>query len=171
VDHVDIAVDAANGVPLGVQVFARGHAAAVLSSTFTSVSFARPAASRFTFTPPRGATVRQVPLPTANGAGQLPPRVPATPRTGASATKGSPVRTIGTGWATIVEVTPGNGGSGAASLPGLPLPGGTALLNQLTTPVPGGRALRGTLFSVLLTNDGRVLVGAVPVDALTAAAR
>lgn len=46
----------------------------------------------------------------------------------------------------------------------------TALYDQLTTPVEGGRALTSTLLSVLVLDDGRVLVGAVPVDALRAAA-
>jgi len=45
-----------------------------------------------------------------------------------------------------------------------------ALYDQLTTPVEGGRALSSTLLSVLVLDDGRVLVGAVPVDALRAAA-
>ncbi|MCC2321763.1 LolA family protein [Cellulomonas xiejunii] len=45
-----------------------------------------------------------------------------------------------------------------------------ALYEQLTTPVEGGRALSSALLSVLVLDDGRVLVGAVPVDALRAAA-
>ncbi|MCC2334676.1 LolA family protein [Cellulomonas wangsupingiae] len=46
----------------------------------------------------------------------------------------------------------------------------TALYDQLTTPVEGGRALSSSLLSVLVLDDGRVLVGAVPVDTLRAAA-
>ncbi len=46
-----------------------------------------------------------------------------------------------------------------------------ALLDSLTTPVEGGRALQTALVSVLLTDDGRVLAGAVPVDVLVAAGR
>lgn len=45
-----------------------------------------------------------------------------------------------------------------------------ALYDQLTTPVEGGRALQSTLLSVLVLDDGRVFVGAVPVDALRTAA-
>ena len=44
------------------------------------------------------------------------------------------------------------------------------LLDQLTTRVPQGRLLSTALVSVLLTDDGRVLVGAVPPEALQAAA-
>ncbi|UZN04660.1 LolA family protein [Cellulomonas sp. S1-8] len=46
----------------------------------------------------------------------------------------------------------------------------TALYDQLTTAVDGGRVLSSTLLSVLVLDDGRVLVGAVPVEALRAAA-
>lgn len=44
------------------------------------------------------------------------------------------------------------------------------LYDQLTTAVPEGRLLTSTLLSVLATDDGRVLVGAVPADTLRAAA-
>ena len=44
------------------------------------------------------------------------------------------------------------------------------LYDQLTTPVEGGRALQSSLLSVLVLDDGRVLAGAVPVDALRAVA-
>ncbi|KSW28764.1 hypothetical protein [Cellulomonas sp. B6] len=46
----------------------------------------------------------------------------------------------------------------------------SALYDQLTTPVEGGRALQSSLLSVLVLDDGRVLAGAVPVDALRAVA-
>ncbi|WP_235866255.1 hypothetical protein [Serinibacter arcticus] len=47
---------------------------------------------------------------------------------------------------------------------------GTALYEQLTTPVDGGRLLSSALLSVLVTDDGRVLVGSVPADTLLATA-
>lgn len=54
--------------------------------------------------------------------------------------------------------------------PGRPSLDTSALYDQLTTAVPEGRLLSSTLLSVLITDDGRVLVGAVPADALRAAA-
>ena len=45
-----------------------------------------------------------------------------------------------------------------------------ALYQQLTTEVDGGRLLSSTLLSVLVTDDGRVLVGAVPGATLQALA-
>ena len=56
---------------------------------------------------------------------------------------------------------------GKVTRPGLD---GAALYEQLTTAVPEGRLLSATLLSVLVTDDGRVLVGAVPADVLRAAA-
>ena len=47
---------------------------------------------------------------------------------------------------------------------------GTALYEQLTTPVDGGRLLSSALLSVLVTDDGRVLIGSVPTDTLLATA-
>jgi outer membrane lipoprotein-sorting protein len=44
------------------------------------------------------------------------------------------------------------------------------LYDQLTTVVPEGRLLTSTLLTVLVTDDGRVLVGSVPADTLRAAA-
>ncbi|MEJ2578111.1 MAG: hypothetical protein P8Z68_03330 [Kineosporiaceae bacterium] len=103
------------------------------------------------------------------------------------------IRLIGTGWTTVLELTDAAslfgafaGGSGTSdgtggttspnTTPGTS--GGSAgctgtdldLLGRLTVPAGDGRALRTTLFSILFTADGRVLLGAVPVDALVAAA-
>jgi len=72
VGRVSIAVDASNYLPLRVQVFARGAASPAYQIGFTSISFARPAASNFTFTPPPGARVRTVRLPAGPPLGGVP---------------------------------------------------------------------------------------------------
>ena len=172
VDRAVLAVDAENGAALRVQVYARGQSDPVLETGFTDVDFARPAASRFAFAPPAGAdvTTKQVPVPQA----------PATPDPAARAEAGKAARSlgdavtvVGSGWSAVVVATPPAGGT---TPDGTALPDAADLLSnpmlaQLTTPVDGGRALRTALFSVLLTDDGRVLAGAVPVAALQAAAR
>jgi outer membrane lipoprotein-sorting protein len=62
IGRVTIAVDGAHpGVPLRVQVFARGAKAPAFSVGYTSISFVRPAAANFQFTPPKGAHVTTVP--------------------------------------------------------------------------------------------------------------
>ena len=49
--------------------------------------------------------------------------------------------------------------------------GAQALLEQALTQVDGGRALQTSLVSVLVTDDGRILAGAVGVDQLVAASQ
>jgi outer membrane lipoprotein-sorting protein len=161
VDRVVVAVDASTHVPLRVQVFSVKRDDPALEVGFTKVSFATPAASRFTFTAPRGVDVTQAPLPSVGGlAGTHHPASRTEPNV------------VGDGWdqVVVVQLTPqqraellGNGSSGGQV---------SALLGTLPT-VSGawgsGHALSGTLFSAVLTDDGRVAVGAVPVSALTAA--
>src|SRR5215467_3415909 len=60
VSRVLIAVDAKTYLPLQLQVIARGSSSPAFQIGFTSLSFARPAMSNFTFTPPPGAHVKVV---------------------------------------------------------------------------------------------------------------
>jgi hypothetical protein len=64
ISQIVIAVDAQNYLPLQLQVFARGMSSPAFEVGFTSLSFATPAMSNFTFTPPPGAHVKteRVPL-------------------------------------------------------------------------------------------------------------
>jgi hypothetical protein len=58
ISQIVIAVDSKTYLPLQVQVFARGTSGPAFSVGFTSLSFGKPAASNFTFTPPAGAHVK-----------------------------------------------------------------------------------------------------------------
>src|ERR1022692_5076038 len=69
IGRVSIAVDASRYIPLRVQVFARGSASPAFQIGFTLISFARPAASNFTFTPPPGAKVKTARVPAGGLAG------------------------------------------------------------------------------------------------------
>lgn len=169
VGSVHIAVDARTGLPLQVQVFARGQQAAALSIGYTAISYATPSASMFRFSPPPGATVQQGPPPGAAGNGGHASNGPAGPG-GIAGGSGIPVL-HGSGWTAVLELPAGAlGATGATGATG---PGGTAaglgpLLDQLSQPVAGGRVVTSSLFSVLLLDDGRVLVGAVPPATLQA---
>ena len=74
-------------------------------------------------------------------------------------------RKIGKGWTTVV-VTDGNtafgGGGPSTSL---------STLMDAFTPVPGGRLLSTALVSVLITDDGKMYVGAVTPAALQQVAK
>jgi len=153
VSRVDIAVDADTGLPLCVDVFAQGPSDPAFHVAFSSLSLDAPSADIFDFTPPSGTDVTEKALPNRADA----------PADGSAPDAGShPEPTVtGTGWDTIVELP----ASGDATLPS-----DTSMLSQLTTPVEGGHVLQTTLLTVLITDDGRVLAGAVPVDSLLAAA-
>lgn len=164
VRSVSIAVDGTTGIPLRVQVDARGQKQVAVQVGFTSFSADRPPASRFEFAPPAGATVTEKNL-THDGPSRIPshpgarsPQDPVAP--GAEQSQPRPVVT-GSGWDAIVSLP---AGSASASLTSSPL------FAQLTTAVDGGRALSTSLLSVLVTDDGRVFAGAVPVSALQAVA-
>jgi outer membrane lipoprotein-sorting protein len=159
ISNVTLSVDAKTGLPLKVVVDARGQKSDAFTVGFRSIDFSAPAASLFDFTPPKGATVTtpktDKPGPATHGAD-----------TGGNDAASKPTVT-GTGWASIVELPAAAAGANPA--------GGAAseskLLDELTTPVAGGRALQTSLLSVLLTSDGRILVGAVPIASLEAAAQ
>jgi outer membrane lipoprotein-sorting protein len=146
VGSVRIAVDAVTGLPLQVQVTARGDTSPAFSVGFTEIDLAQPAASLFTFQPPTGATVHQQALPQHSSA----------PSDGKKPT------VTGSGWDSVVTMD-----AGVSAVSGITSDG---VFQQLTKPAEGGRVLSTTLVNVLVTNDGRVIAGAVPVSRLEAVA-
>jgi outer membrane lipoprotein-sorting protein len=182
VGQVRLAIDADQHVPLRVQVYPRGYDAAAFEVAFTQVSFARPDAAQFRFTPPPGAKV------TEEQPGQ-----PAGGRTGDAGAPGSAgpagtadrqVAVIGTGWTSVLVArlpqgaltgTNGaNGANGSASGDTGDRRGGAGFTLDALPAASGtwgsGHLLSGRLFSVLVTDDGRVLVGAVSPQRLFQAA-
>ncbi|WP_043444239.1 LolA family protein [Arthrobacter sp. L77] len=179
IGSIAIAVDSETGVPLSVTVQAEGQEDAAFQAGFSAVDFSTPDADIFAFTPPADATVTEAPVDDARA------RMEA---------KDAPVATdepvvLGEGWSTIVElpagtatklgVTPGGGeAAGMGDImdikPGMDpqeVAGAQAMLDQALTEVDGGSALQTSLVSVLVTDDGRILAGAVGVDQLVAAAQ
>lgn len=63
VSQIVVAVDSKTYLPLQLQVFARGTSSPAFQVGFTSLTFGKPAASNFTFTPPAGAHVKTEKLP------------------------------------------------------------------------------------------------------------
>jgi outer membrane lipoprotein-sorting protein len=176
VRQVRVAVDAERSVPLRVRVFAKGANQPAYEVGFTQVSFATPGEEQFRFVPPRGATLdkgsgdtgpgerrsrsgpagpeqRRV-VPDARLAEPGAPGVPGKlPGHGLPAS-GEP-RVVGTGWTTVLVANAGTPDLG---------PQFGAVLGQLPR-VSGswgsGRELRGALFTLVLTDDGRVAAGLV----------
>ena len=150
VGSVSIAVDSATGLPLSVVVRARGQDKPAFSLAFTSLTVSAPAAERFQFVPPPGAEVQQQVLPALGTKHEI-----------AGASTGPPPTVSGTGWDAVVELPLGAAPSELTSSP---------LFGQLTQAVPGGRLLHTSLLNILLTDDGRILAGSVPVERLQAVA-
>jgi hypothetical protein len=145
---------------------------------FSSVDYSTPDASLFEFTPPPGATV------TEHAAADMDAK--ASGGTGADLPEGSGPTVVGEGWSTVVIAElpvdsladlAEDGMRASSDGPGYRSggdPSGTALALIEALPAESGdwgtgRVLRGTLFSVILTDDGRVAVGAVSPEALGAA--
>lgn len=147
VGTVGIAVDAETGLPLQVEVTARGATSPAFSVGFTSIDLTKPADSLFDFQPPSGATVKQQSLPVHSSS---------------SSSDGERPAVVGTGWDAVVTVD-----AGASAASGI---GSDEVFQQLTKPAEGGRVLSTTLVNVLVTDDGRILAGAVPVSRLEAVA-
>jgi outer membrane lipoprotein-sorting protein len=173
VAKVTIGIDGTKHIPLQVQIFAKGYASPAFTIGFTDVSFNRPDAQRFAFTPPPGATVTQ---------GDTMPSLPSAPRQAGEAPK---TAVIGTGWTSVLvarmpqeqapQQTPPVGQQKTRPRAGAVQ--GSQSLDAILGALPqvrgswgSGRMFSGRLFSVLLTDDGRVLVGAVSGQQLTTAA-
>ncbi|HEU4756738.1 MAG TPA: hypothetical protein VFS72_08770, partial [Agromyces sp.] len=189
VGEIRFAIDGENGAALAASVTGRGSPEPAFSVGFTDVDFSAPDPSVFAFEPAADVTVTEhvVPIPTAEEWAQwqaeaearaegdegVAPDAPAVPH---------PI-VHGEGWATVVELDAAaamaaiaehegatgdaQAGEDAAAAPSPEqLAEASAALEALTTPVDGGRALQTSLLSVLITDDGRVLAGSVPVDTL-----
>jgi outer membrane lipoprotein-sorting protein len=154
VGSVRIAIDGASHLPTRVQVFARGAASPAVEVGFTSLSTATPDASVFSFTPPPGATVKQ---------GAASQRDAGTTRH--RHRQGAGPQVVGKGWTSVVVAHVGStaGSSGGA------LQSALQSLPRVSGSWGSGRLLQGPLFSVVLTDDGRVAVGAVAPPMLYAA--
>lgn len=158
-----LAVDAETSAPLRVQVYAVGEPELpAFEVGFTDVSFTDPDPAVFTFTPPPGAEVREVEVPAWSENELAGGGMSHGDQPDGAAGAGPAPTVIGEGWASIVVLE----GVDAAVLDSEQF----AMVDQMTTRVPEGRLLTTALVTALLTDDGRLLVGAVTPEALRAAA-
>jgi outer membrane lipoprotein-sorting protein len=158
IQDVRLSVDGATSMPLRVEVNSSGADEPAFEVGFTSVTFGEPADDVFRFNPPPGATVDELDLmamdahkgeePTADLDEDARPRPTV----------------VGEAWTTVLVVPDVT----------LPAPDEDGVLDALlsaASTVSGsygsGRLLETELLSVLLLDDGRLLVGAVEPDVLT----
>ncbi|MPV37137.1 LolA family protein [Georgenia subflava] len=174
VGSVAIAVDGETGFPLRVTVNAVGQEDPAFELGYTSFDLGEPAASLFEFTPPAGADVEEKTVPDLAGPGAMARPAPGTAPHGSDKTgphrpdtaaphgphpsDGSAPMVDGEGWESVVVLPT------ADELTSDPM------LAQLTRAVDGGRLLSTALVNVLVTDDGRVLIGSVTLERLQAVA-
>ncbi|MER6353238.1 sigma-E factor regulatory protein RseB domain-containing protein [Streptomyces sp. NPDC001634] len=165
VGAISIAVDSKTGLPLKFTLTPASGGAAVVDVGFTEVSFAKPAASTFDFTPPKGTKVTQ--------GDHVKGEPKAEPKGMEKSARGTEPKTIGEGWNAIYVIDTGSKGG---------MPKGSSsdnsavsgFLDSLGDHV-SGKFGSGTVFSTrlvnaLMTDDGKVYAGAVTKDALVKAA-
>jgi outer membrane lipoprotein-sorting protein len=166
VASVRLAIDSQRHVPLRVQIFAKGSTEPAFEVAFSSVDFGRPDAAQFAFNPPAGTKVTERTLPAHPGTqkmGMAHPNPDAAP----SAAAGEP-KVVGKGWGSVVVATmPAKSQSGSGDQQSLKAMLG--LLPRVSGSWGSGHLLEGKLFSAVLTDDGRVAVGAVTPQTLYAA--
>ncbi|HET7397412.1 MAG TPA: sigma-E factor regulatory protein RseB domain-containing protein [Intrasporangium sp.] len=166
VAQVRIAIDAEKHLPLRVQVYSTKAGNPAFEVGFTAVDFARPDARQFAFNPPPGTAVTESGALKAGGGTNPAPSTGSVPPVDAA----SRPRVVGTGWSSVV----------VAKLPALPaqasgssaerqLDGVLRALPRASGSWGSGRVLDGTLVSAVVSDDGRVAIGAVGPDQLYAA--
>ncbi|MFL5999773.1 MAG: LolA family protein [Streptomyces sp.] len=174
VGQITVAVDAKTGLPLKFTLTPASGGSAVVDAGFTQVSFAKPAASTFDFTPPKGAKVEE-------GDAAKAPEHPKRSEHSEGFDKGSApelakggpqgLNVIGDGWDSIATFDTGGQGVPSGSEVGGDVGG---FLDSLGGKVSGkfgeGTVFKTRLINALITDDGKVYVGAVTKDALVKAA-
>jgi outer membrane lipoprotein-sorting protein len=158
VGRITLAIDSQRHVPLRVQVFPAGADKAAFQVEFTQVSFKRPDDSQFKFSPPPNTRITEE-KPDSD--------------TGSKPDNGAPVdrpTIIGQGWTSIIsaKLPPDALNSAPKSERGQSF--SLDVLPKVSGGWGSGHLLTSKLFSVLITDDGRVLAGAVKPDRLYQAA-
>jgi outer membrane lipoprotein-sorting protein len=170
VGSVRLAIDATEHLPLRVVVHARGVDQPAIEVAFTGISFTRPDPDQFVFNPPPGATVvEEDSRPDDKTRGETETKKDAEAR------KDDPTRraVVGSGWTSVfvLRVPTAVGAEDGEN------PGAKDRFQAMIKALPrvsgswgGGHVLSSRLFSVLITDDGRMLIGAVQPQRLVEAA-
>jgi outer membrane lipoprotein-sorting protein len=171
IGQVRIAIDAEYSLPLRVQVFARGASSPAFSVAYTSLSFSRPNASNFPFTPPPGAKVKTGTVPALAGLGPGGPSLTA-PGTASGVPNavfvpvGAPIRVS----CAPLRIPAAALKQLAAQLPkGMPRAERSALLKRLAAGPPGCSSVHGVP-AVGSAGTAPSLVPGVPLGGILAGA-
>ncbi|MEU9591362.1 DUF2092 domain-containing protein [Streptomyces sp. NPDC048193] len=165
VGAISVAVDAKTGMPLKFTLTPSGGGAAVVDAGFTRVSFSKPDASTFDFTPPKGAKVTE-----GDEMPETPERKQKPKSDGGLAEELGGLKVVGEGWNAIAAFDTGGQGLPTASAGG-DLGGFLGSFgDQVKGDFGSGTVFKTRLVNALITDDGKVYAGAVTKDALVKAA-
>ncbi|MFC8275055.1 outer membrane lipoprotein carrier protein LolA [Streptomyces sp. NPDC057271] len=180
VESVKIAVDAKTGTPLKFTLASVEGGKPVLDAGFTKVDFARPAASTFDFKAPKGAKVTEG-SEGADGAehGKAPEDLEKEfdglfggmlPGAGAGGAGAEGMNVIGEGWTAIAKIDTGAPAPKTGEAPKEFQGFLDALGDKVSGKFGSGTVFKTKLVNALMTDDGKVYVGAVTKQALVDAA-
>jgi outer membrane lipoprotein-sorting protein len=181
IGQVRLAIDAEHHIPLRVDVYAKNATSPAIRVAFQQISFAVPDAQQFAFNPPAGTKVtektpsdlqkteRSRLTPEQKAKLEQLQKERAAGKTPAAA---DGVKVVGKGWTTIVEAKMPTAASGdkQSGSEKQALDGVLNTLEKVSGSWGSGHLFSGTLFSVLVTDDGRVFAGMVAPEALYQAA-
>ncbi|MFE2010912.1 outer membrane lipoprotein carrier protein LolA [Streptomyces sp. NPDC059491] len=180
VESVKIAVDASTGTPLKFTLSSVEGGKPVVDAGFTKVDFGRPAASEFTFEAPKGAKVTEgaaekgpkgsgddLPEGFEDGLGGLGKGFGGL---GDLAGGGTGPNVIGEGWTAIASFDTGAPAPKTDEAPKELQGFLDSFGDKVTGTFGSGTVFKTKLVNALLTDDGKVYVGAVTKDALVKAA-
>jgi outer membrane lipoprotein-sorting protein len=172
IGSVQIAIDGRTGVPLRVQVFAKGATTPAFQVGYTDISYVAPAPANLAFTPPPGAKVTTAGADGGHAAA------------GGTAPGNSGMGSYGSGWTTVAELPQsallpsGTTGGASSAQPSSSSGGGmlggntqevlSAILGsakQVSGAWGSGELLHTSLLNVLITG-GEMYVGAVEPSVL-----
>ncbi|RZU54630.1 outer membrane lipoprotein-sorting protein [Krasilnikovia cinnamomea] len=162
--QVRLAIDAETHIPLRVDVYAKDATAPAVRVAFQQISFTTPDPQQFVFNPPAGAKVT-----TAKPHADHTKKPLGAPAGAPKAPAGEEPTVVGKGWTSVLVAKLPDGWQKQAGAK----QGEAAMVGAVLDSLPkvsgtwgSGRLLSSALFSALLTDDGRVLVGAVAPDRL-----
>ncbi|WP_030758389.1 sigma-E factor regulatory protein RseB domain-containing protein [Streptomyces griseus] len=178
VESVTIAVDAATGTPLKFTLASTSGGKPVLDAGFTKVDFGRPAASEFAFTVPEGAKVtegdeveKKAPEGLEKEFGKSPADLEkAFGDFGLGGGDANGPEIIGEGWTTIAAFDSGAPAPKTEDAPKEAQGFLDALGDRVSGKFGSGTVFKTKIVNALMTDDGKVYVGAVTPQALVDAA-
>ncbi|MFI8827017.1 outer membrane lipoprotein carrier protein LolA [Streptomyces sp. NPDC053431] len=177
VESVKIAVDAANGTPLKFTLSSVSGGKPVVDAGFTKVDFGRPDAGTFDFKAPKGAKVTEGAA--EKEAGKAPEDLDRMfgglgdlggLEKGGKGAEGGGFDVVGEGWTAIAKLDSGAPAPKTDEAPKEVQGFLDALGDKVSGKFGSGTVFKTKLVNALMTDDGKVYVGAVTPQALVDAA-